>query len=742
MPLTVVYHFFLCDFRGSAGQSGVRSFAVKPKGASFELVDEHQCVWSVLATDVDFGTDCALYLSDWVDGWNKPNKGRIYKVFDPAAAKDPVVQGVKKLMAEGMTQRPVAELTRLLEHPDMRVRQEAQFALAEKGRDAVPALAETARTGKQLARLHAVWGLGQVGRHDAAAYRPLLELTADRDAEVRAQAAKVLGEGRVADAYDRLLPLLADAEPRVRFFAALAVGRLKRREAVPAVVQMLRENADRDAYLRHAGVMALTWIDDEEALRRAAEDASAAVRLAALLAWRRLEKPEVARFLNDADPRLVLEAARAINDVPIPEAMPKLAALVDRTGLATPVLYRVLNARFRTGKPEDAQALAAFAARPGAPEALRLEALRELAEWEKPSGRDRIMGLWRPLEPRPAAVDALRAHLGGIFSGPDRVRQEAAKLAGRFGIKEVGPVLLETVADPKRDVQVRIETLRALDTLKDERLPRAMKLALEDGDPRLRAEGRRVLAKARPEEGLKALQAALADGALVERQGALATLGELKGPAADAVLAEWLGRLLAGQVPAELQLDLLEAAAKRQAPEVKQKLAAYEAARPKANPVDDYREALAGGDAEAGRAVFFQKAEVSCVRCHKVEGQGGDVGPDLTGVGARQKRDYLLESIVDPNKQIAKGFETVVLSLVNGRVVTGIVKEENAKEIRLMTAEGQLVTVPQDQVDERQTGKSAMPADIIKSLTKAEVRDLVEFLASLKEGGPAVPVQH
>jgi quinoprotein glucose dehydrogenase len=693
--------------------------------------------------------DGALYLTDWVDGWSMPKKGRIYKVFDPAAAKDPVVQGVKKLMAEGMTQRPVAELARLLEHPDMRVRQEAQFALAEKGREAVPALTETARTGKQLARLQAVWGLGQVGRgagfqtagekrqagslpHEA--YRPLLELTADRDAEVRAQAAKVLGEGRVAEAYDRLLPLLADAEPRVRFFAALAVGKLKRREAVPAVVQMLRDNADRDAYLRHAGVMALTWIDDEDALRRAAEDSSPAVRLGALLAWRRLERPEVARFLNDADPRLVLEAARAINDVPIPEAMPKLAALIDRTGLAAPVLYRVLNARFRSGQPEDARALAAFAARPGAPEALRLEALRELAEWEKPSGRDRIVGLWRPLEPRPAAVaaDALRAHLGGIFSGPDKVREEAAKLAGKLGIKEVGPLLLETVADKTRDVRVRVETLRALDTLKDERLPRATELALQDGDPRLRAEGRRVLARAKPEEGLKALQAALAGGALVERQGALATLGELKGPAADAILAEWLGRLLAGKVPADVQLDLLEAAAKRQAPEVKEKLAAYEAARPKGDVLAGYREALAGGDAEAGRSVFFQKAEVSCVRCHKVRGEGGDVGPDLTGIGTRQNRDYLLESIVEPNKQIAKGFDTVVLSLANGQVVTGIVKEENAKEIRLMTAEGKLVTVPQDQVDERQTGKSAMPEDVVKSLTKSEVRDLVEFLASLK----------
>jgi quinoprotein glucose dehydrogenase len=414
--------------------------------------------------------------------------------------------------------------------------------------------------------------------------------------------------------------------------------------------------------------------------------------------------------------------------------MPKLAALSERRGLAQPLLYRVLNANFRQGKPENAAALAAFAGRADAPEALRVEALRELGEWAKPSGRDRIVGLWRPLLPRPegVAADALRASLGSIFSGPDRLRLEAAKLATQLGIKEVGPVLLETVADRKRPAPVRVEALRGLDTLEDKTLPQAMKYALADDDPRLRAEGRRVLAKMRPEESIQALQAALIGGHVLERQAALATLGKMKVPAADKVLADWLDRLLAGRVAAELQLDLLEAAGKRAAPDVKQKLAAYEASRPKGDPLAAFREALAGGDAEAGRDIFLHKAEVSCVRCHKIKGEGGEVGPDLTGIGSKQKRDYLLEAIVDPNRQIAKGYETVVLELSNGQVVSGIVKEENARELRLMTAEGTLVTVPRGQIEERQAGKSAMPQDLIKSLSKAEVRDLVEFLAGLK----------
>ena len=72
--------------------------------------------------------------------------------------------------------------------------------------------------------------------------------------------------------------------------------------------------------------------------------------------------------------------------------------------------------------------------------------------------------------------------------------------------------------------------------------------------------------------------------------------------------------------------------------------------------------------------------------------------------------------------------------LSNGKSVTGIVKAEDAKELRLMTAEGMIITVAKDKIDERNPGKSAMPDDLIKHLSKSELRDLVEFLANLKEG--------
>src|SRR5437867_5258520 len=359
-------HFFLVDFRGGGANSGVHTFTLKPKGASFELVEPRHFIWGVLATDVKFGVDGGLYVSDWVQGWEITGKGRIYRVHDPAIDKAPLVLETKKLIAEGMEKRSTKELSRLLAHRDIRVRQEAQFALADRGAQAAGALADVARKNpSQLARLHAIWGIGQIssrvqvrGTHPetSAALELLVQLFGDTDAEVRAQAAKVLGERHYLKSYDGLIKLLGDPSPRVRFFAALGLGKLGRREALPAVLALLRDNADKDAYLRHAGVMALTWIDA--------------------------------------------------------------------------LLRRVLNANFHFGTADNAKALAGFAARAEAPEKMRVEALEELADWEHPSGRDRVVGLWRPISaarPRETAVAALQPVLSDILrSAPENVRAAAA----------------------------------------------------------------------------------------------------------------------------------------------------------------------------------------------------------------------------------------------------------------------------------------------------------------------------
>jgi quinoprotein glucose dehydrogenase len=748
LPERYAGHFFLCDFRGDPARSGIRSFAVRPKGASFEMVDAHQFVWSILATDCNFAPDGGLYISDWVFGWEGTGKGRIYRIVDPILRKNDSMKEVRRLLAEGFDQRPISELIKLLEHQDMRVRQEAQFALAakkgEEGKRAVQALSQVAKESRnRLARLHAIWALGQLSRRrDFESPRSisadLPALLRDPDAEVRSQAARMIGESK-GDGLADLIPLLSDDVPRVRMQAAISLGRQgkslsddDRLRALRAVYTLLQENADRDPYIRHGAVMALVGLATADDLPRI-KDESSAVPLGVLLALRRLRSPAIRQFLSD--PRLVVEAARAIHDVPIPGALPDLAKLLEGgIHLGDSFLYRALNAHFRLGKAEDAEAVARFAAQPDAPDRLRAEAVRMLGAWDKPGRRDRVTGATQDLGTRDRSIApaAIRRHVSEILAGPDPVREEAVRIVGRLGLKESGPALIQLLGDKHASAKTRVYAMEALDVLNDSQLPQAIKLALADAEPRVRNAGLRVFARRHPEAAVSELRSALDKGQIIEQQTALTLLGDSPGSTADAVLSQWLDRLLANQVPGEIRLELLEATKKRHSPDIQKKLAQYSASGKKDDPVSDYQETLMGGDAAAGREIFFNKTETACLRCHKVHDQGGDVGPDLTGIGAKQTREYLLESIVDPNRQIAKGFETVVLVLQNGTVVSGVLKEENAKEIKLITPETQSLVVAKDEIEDRQTGKSAMPEDTIKHLTKRELRDLIEFLASLR----------
>jgi quinoprotein glucose dehydrogenase len=746
LPAEYRNHFFLVDFRGSSGSSGIRSFGLEPQGASFRLVDSKQFVWSVLATDVDFGPDGALYFCDWVEGWDKPKKGRIYRVIDESRRNDPAVREVKDLLSQGMERRGLEELARLLEHQDMRVRQEAQFELAGRGGPAWQTLASVAGSkAGTLARIHAVWGLGQAARStrrpgDRDPHSVLLPLLGDSDPEVRAQTAKVLGEVRAEEALSGLTHLLSDTSARVRFFAAIALGKLGRPQAVEPLLSMLRADGEKVPYLRHGGVMGLAGSGKTAAWLKAIHDESPAVRMGVLLALRRLRDPEIARFLSDSDPRLVLEAARAIHDVPIEQSLPALASLPVPASAPLPLLRRVLNASSRLGRPEDAARLAAVSDRSELPAAARALALELLAQWAAPSGRDSVVGLWRPIKGRPAqpAAAALAPRLAALLtSSTGRVQTAAIHAASALQIREAGAALADLCGDVNRPDSMRALALLPPDKLNEPRRVEAASRALVATGARSRTAALQILAKVDPVSALAPLEERLKSGSPIERQGAVAILAAMPGDAARRLLLDWLDRLIAGGAPPEIQLDLIEAAGKRSEPEFAEKIKKYESTKPHDDPLAPLREVLAGGDRERGRQLFTSKAEIECVRCHKVPGPGGEsaggeVGPELAGVGARLSRAELLESIVYPNRKIAQGFESVVIATGDGKVHTGILRGEDAKQARLITAEGKLIVVSKDSIEERKRGPSAMPDGVAAKLSKKELRDLIEFLSSLK----------
>jgi quinoprotein glucose dehydrogenase len=179
-------------------------------------------------------------------------------------------------------------------------------------------------------------------------------------------------------------------------------------------------------------------------------------------------------------------------------------------------------------------------------------------------------------------------------------------------------------------------------------------------------------------------------------------------------------------------LDLIDAAAKRSSSVVKDKLAAYKASKAKDDPLSDYEECMYGGDAALGKTIFFDRPDVQCMRCHKIEGQGGDVGPDLSHISAQKDRHYLLESIVTPNKQIAQGYDSVMLVLNDGDSASGVLKSETADKVVLQGADGNFVTVKTSDIKSRQKALSPMPEGLAQILTRQELRNLVEFLSTKK----------
>lgn len=95
-------HFFLCDFLGGDSYSRVLALGLEPVGAGFKVVDEHPFVDNVLPTDVDFGYDGKMYISDWGGGWESGMKGELYAVWDAARIKDPRIGEVTRLFQRGL----------------------------------------------------------------------------------------------------------------------------------------------------------------------------------------------------------------------------------------------------------------------------------------------------------------------------------------------------------------------------------------------------------------------------------------------------------------------------------------------------------------------------------------------------------------------------------------------------------------------------------------------------------------
>jgi putative heme-binding domain-containing protein len=214
--------------------------------------------------------------------------------------------------------------------------------------------------------------------------------------------------------------------------------------------------------------------------------------------------------------------------------------------------------------------------------------------------------------------------------------------------------------------------------------------------------------------------------AVGDRQQALAALSKLGDEGANAEVTTWLTTLERKTAPRELELDILDAAKGSRDGKLKSRASRLEQQLDADKSVERHRLSLAGGNALRGAELFQTK---TCVACHKVDGVGAEVGPDLSKIAEKRDRAYLLESVVAPAAKIAEGYEAVTILRDDGTEVGGILKSRTAKEVVLKTPAGQELRIPVAEIDEEARGKTLMPLDIVKTLSRAELRDLVEYLS-------------
>ncbi len=311
----------------------------------------------------------------------------------------------------------------------------------------------------------------------------------------------------------------------------------------------------------------------------------------------------------------------------------------------------------------------------------------------------------------------------------ETVRERARFISVKFGDHSVFPVLRSILSDAQADAASREQALAALLAGKDEELPPTLHKLLDDAA--VRGPAIRALAAYDHADTPKAVLARYKSLSQAEKQDVVTTLA-----ARQAYAMALLKAIESGTVPRnDLSAFLVRQMERFESQELKDLLSKVwgtvrTTAADKQKLIAQHRkkltpEVLAAARLSHGR-VTYQK---TCGSCHKLFGEGGAIGPDLTGSN-RANLDYILENMLDPSAVVGRDYQMTAILTAGGRSLSGLIKEENDSAITLQTA-NEVVVVPKDEIERRQKSElSIMPDGQLQPMTDGEIRDLVAYLAS------------
>lgn len=700
--------FLLADYGGAPQSCKITAYGVKGNGAGYALASEEVVVEGVGASDVEQGFDGSIYICDFGGGWSVNANGAIHKLTPKDAALQNAAAELASTFKRGLSSASPVQLTIALTSPDRRLRQMAQFEVVKRGEAGQAVLLATAKN-KALPvtnRLHGVWGLGQFARqNNTFAIAALIELSKDAGAEIRANAARALGDASGDGVQARLLEMIADKSSRVSSLAIISLSRVAKNGdagAIAAVHAAAKANAGEDIVLRHACGTALKRLGTVESAVALASDASAELRLLAVLQLRHQESAELMRFLADKDTAIRDEAIRAIYDTAAldtaaGEALAKLTPAADMPLL---VQRRIVCASYRRG---NAELLLQHAANAALDASVREAALHGLRLWEKRITTDPVLGGYRPMPGEARSLKDLAGTIG------DALKQ--------FLASNPPPRLASLVADAKQQAAVRTAALDSLVKSSPDEARKLVAAHLTDADAELAAAALRHGLVMKLDGLSDAARKAADSGPLPAARAGLEIIAALHPAEA---LERWTKRESNG-LRRELWLDLFLALQTSKDATAQQTAASFAASAMDAVPMLS----ITGGDPKAGEIVFRNQG--ACLQCHKVGNDGGIQGPALDLVAERLKPEKIVESLVNPNAEIAAGFGMSSVTLADGALVAGRITEDTPEKLTVIGLDGKAVTHPRSQIKAVTPPMPAMPP-MAMALPPQMLRDLVAYL--------------
>jgi len=696
-----------CDFRAHR----IVRFSISEQGAGYvtkEMPDVMRTTAdSFRPIDVKMGPDGAIYIADWSNpiiqhgevDFRDPRRdrshGRIWRVS---------YKGSKPLTLPNLVKASNTELFAQTLSPNNFNQEQARRVLTERGADKVSKdLASWTRKQKdENALLQALW-LHQTFN---LSNRALLEqVLAAKDGRIRAAATRVLVEwielkqSGADDAKNLALleKLVADDHARVRLEAVRALSQFPGARSADLALSVLTKPMDN--FLEYAlwltiNDLAKPWLAEvksgnwkvegrEAQLEyglKAVEPALATDVLAGLFANKPLPH-------NGSGPWIEL-----VGQAGGPAELRRMFDQLLKGEFVEPAALRVFQslgeaARLRNVRPSGD--LATFGPMLKASDnKVRAAALKLAGTWKVGAFVPQLLqaagDAKAPAEVRNAAFDALRdmGAQGPVINGlknltattqPAEIRRQAVVVFAGLNFNNAQPAIIETLKATTNDAEAQ-------------------------------ALWRSLL-------GIR--------GAADKLAGALANVELSKSTALVGLRVAREGAQNQALVPVLLQKAGLTLSDKELTTAELQAIAA---------------EAMQKGDAARGERLY-RRAELACIACHAIGGAGGKVGPDMTSIGASAPADYLVESLLYPNRKIKEGYHSILITTKDEQEFSGILVRETDREIIVRNAANQEVSVAKNNIAQRRNGASLMPTGLIDSLLPEERLDLIKFLSMLGKPG-------